>query len=240
MSDLDTSHGFPTTNYGCASDLLCPPFYFSNCNYNGAVAVLQQMVSSVANGTIHDPPGFEGTLSTFDQEEFFDGDAEAMSMATIGRRGLRLRATPVWRWAPGRVFIWPSSRSRRSHPRSRWFVDKVPSPFQLPRLHHRRQLCWRKLHQAHQISPSSRCPQRCYCVPTNCVKFSQPPWLLGLAGVPWGHQRPRLYHQEWTSDEGCFGNRSMKKSQYIPCFKKSTKNASFLAFCCPPVDSLDD
>ena len=24
-SDLDTSHGFPTTNYGCACDLLCPP-----------------------------------------------------------------------------------------------------------------------------------------------------------------------------------------------------------------------
>ena len=82
MSDLDTSHGFPTTNYGCASDLLCPPFYFSNCNYNGAVAVLQQMVSSVANGTVHDPPGFEDTLFTFDQEDFFDGDAEAMSMAT--------------------------------------------------------------------------------------------------------------------------------------------------------------
>ena len=75
---------------------------------------------SVANGTVHDPPGFEGTLSTFDQEEFFDGDAEAMSMATIDQRGLRLRATPVWRWAPGRVLIWPSSRSRRSPQRSSW------------------------------------------------------------------------------------------------------------------------
>ena len=88
----EPSRGFPTTNYGCDCDLLCPPFYFNNCNYNGAVAVLQQMVSSVANGTVHDPPGFEGTLSTFDQEEFFDGDAEAMSRATIGQRSVEMGA----------------------------------------------------------------------------------------------------------------------------------------------------
>ena len=68
--------------YGCDCDVLCPPSTCNNCNYNGAVAVLQQMVSSVANGTVHDPPGFEDTLFTFDQEDFFDGDAEAMSMAT--------------------------------------------------------------------------------------------------------------------------------------------------------------
>ena len=151
-----------------------------------------------------------------------------------------MRATPVWRWPPGMVFIWPSSRSRRSPPRSRWFVDKVPSPFQLPRLHHRRQLCWRKLHQAHRTSPSSRCLQRCYCVPTNCAKFCQPPWLLALVGVHWGHQRPRLCHQECTSDEGrrchataCVGNCSMKKSQYISWFRKSTKKCLISRFLLP-------
>ena len=81
-SDLNASHGFPTTDYGCDCDDLCPPFYINNCNYNGSMAVLEEMLSST-NG--RDPAQtFQGTLSTFDQEEFFDGDAAGRSMASQG------------------------------------------------------------------------------------------------------------------------------------------------------------
>ena len=74
--------------------LALPPFLLQQLQLqNGAVAVLQQMVSSVANGTVHDPPGFEDTLFTFDQEDFFDGDAEAMSMATIAYWPARASST---------------------------------------------------------------------------------------------------------------------------------------------------
>ena len=81
-SDSEASHGFPTTEYGCKCDQLCPPLYINNCNYDGAMAVIQQMLSS-ANDTAP-AQAFDGTLFTFDQEEFFEGNAHGKSMASQG------------------------------------------------------------------------------------------------------------------------------------------------------------
>ena len=82
-SDLEASHGFPTRGFGCDCDQLCPPFYINNCNYDGAKAVLEQMLSSSSNnGTA--TQAFEGKLTAFDQDEFFDGDAGGKSMADQG------------------------------------------------------------------------------------------------------------------------------------------------------------
>ena len=153
---------------------------------------------SVANGTVHDPPGFEGTLSTFDQEEFFDGDAEAMSMATIDQQGF-VYVPP--QCGDGRL---AGSSSGHLQGQDDHLKDQVghlqgqddhlqDQDGSLTKCHlhfnfhgctTRASFVWSRLHQAHWTSPSSRCLQRCYCVPTNCAKFCQPPWLLGLVGVP--------------------------------------------------------
>jgi len=81
-SDLWATHGFPSDSYGCPCGTFCPNFYINNCNYNGAEAVLKQTLPTMTTNTGETRK--EGTLSEFDQEEFFDDRTEDVSMDSEG------------------------------------------------------------------------------------------------------------------------------------------------------------
>jgi len=79
-SDLEATHGVPSDSYGCACNTLCPYYYINNCQYSGAQAVVSKTLPAPAG----EVPRAQGRLTEFDQQEFYDGDAENHSMEGEG------------------------------------------------------------------------------------------------------------------------------------------------------------
>ncbi len=79
VSDIGAGHGMVTEDAGGACGATDPPF-INDCDYDAAGRLLAHLLGALAAPR----PDSPGTLVTFDQREFADGDAFAISMADTG------------------------------------------------------------------------------------------------------------------------------------------------------------